>query len=183
MRKQLELVQEVEQYYLDNQSSEPVFRKEAGLGNTVGILKSTRLSASVLVNDRVASMWLQVGEVLSILVAYAPNSSADYCAFFESWDSVLKWWYPGGERGDIWWSRRSTGRFQHSPGQGDQGVIGRNGLISLIWTQAVLCSLAFMLALAISSSMFEHKVAHMCTLYHNTLGQRFCHLICSRIFR
>lgn len=129
VRKQLELVQEVEQYYLDNQSSEPVSRIEAGLGNTVGILQSTRLSASVLVNDRVAPMWLQVaeGKVLSILVAYAPNSSADYCAFLESWGGVLKWWYPGGERGDIWWSRRSTGRFQHSPGQGDQGVIGRNG--------------------------------------------------------
>lgn len=164
VRKQLELMQEGEQYYLDNQSSEPVFRKEAGLGNTVGTVKSTRLSASVLVNDRV-------------------NCSADYCAFLESWGGVLKWWYPGGERGDIWWSRCSTGRFQHSPGQGDRGVIGRNGLISSIWTQAVLCSLAFMLVLAIWSSMFEHTVAHMCTLYHNTLGQRFCYLICSHIFR
>lgn len=67
-----------------------------GERHRVGIFTSRWPSSRVLefsaVNKRVASMQLQVagGKVLSVVVVYAPNYSADYPAFLGSLGGVLK---------------------------------------------------------------------------------------------
>ena len=59
----------------------------------MGLLISPRLSAIVLeftpMDERVASLQLQVGErVLTLVCAYAPNSSPEYPPFSESLEKV-----------------------------------------------------------------------------------------------
>jgi len=83
-------------------------RRQAG----VGIFTSPRRSAAVLefapVNERVASMRLQVagGKALTVVCAYAPNIS-EYLG-------VLGW-HPG--KGSIWGLHSSTGGLQRTRGQ------------------------------------------------------------------
>lgn len=122
--KEPELVREVERYQLDlvgltsthSLSSGTVLldkgwtlffsgvakgvRRRAG----VGILINPRLSAAVLdftpVDERDASLRLRVvgGKTLTVVCAYAPNSSSEYSAFLETLNGVLYGAPVGGQR-------------------------------------------------------------------------------------
>jgi len=82
-------------------------RRRAG----VGILTSPRLGASLLeftpVDERVASLHLRVmgGKTLTVVCAYAPNSSSEYSAFLETLERVLNGALEGDSLiflGDFW---------------------------------------------------------------------------------
>jgi len=127
-------------------------RHQAG----VGILTSPRLSAALLefssVNERVASIGLQVagGKALTVVCAYAPNSRVSGLL------GVLGW-YPG------------NGSNAHVGNDGEtwSGVIGMNGLPDLNQSGVLLLDFCARHGLAITNTMFEH------TWYRSvTLGRR-----------
>jgi len=51
-----------------------------------------------------------------------------------------------------------------------RGVIGRNGLLDLNPSGVLL--LDYCAPYVLNNTMFEHKVAHKCSWYQNTLGRR-----------
>ena len=141
-------------------------RSQAG----VRILTSPRLSAAVLeftpVDERVASLLLRAGgKTLTVVCAYAPNSSSEYAAFLE----VLAWALQGAPVGDF----NTLGDFNvHVSNDGDtrRDVIGKNGLPDLNLSGFLLLDFCASNGLFIMNTMFKHKDAHKCTWYQSTQG-------------
>jgi len=131
------------------------------------------LSAAVLAfsqaNERVASLRLRVAgsKALTVVCAYAPNSSSEFPAFLESVGGVLERALPAD-------SIVVLGDFNAHMGK-DRETWRGDWEERLDRTESERCFVMDFCAshgLSRTHTVFEHKVAHTCIWYQNTLSRR-----------
>ena len=103
---------------------------------------------------------------MTVICAYAPNTSSEYPLFLESLEKVLE---SAHTRDSIILLEDFNAHVSNDRATW-RGVIGRNGLPDLNPSGVQLLDFCASHSLSINNIMFSYKSVHKCTWHQDTLG-------------